>query len=62
MLIAKKEDILVLGEGPTDELDNAIIMAEAKYSINVTECRKKTFLSLQYNAVNSFLYAKGIIH
>ena len=32
----KKEDILVLGESPTQGLDDTIITTEAKYSINFT--------------------------
>ena len=39
MLITKK-DILFLGEGPTQGLDNATLTTE-KYSINFTETRKK---------------------
>ena len=37
----KRKDILVLGEGPTQEVDNSIITAEATYSINLTELKKK---------------------
>ena len=37
----KRKDILVLGEGPTQEVDNSIITAEATYSINLTESKKK---------------------
>ena len=33
----RKKHILVLGEGPTDALHNATIVAEVKYSINFTE-------------------------
>ena len=32
----KKKDILILGEGPTQELDDTILTAEKKYSINFT--------------------------
>ena len=35
-----KKDILVLGEGPTDGLDDTTITTEAKYSINITRSRK----------------------
>ena len=34
------EDILVLGEGPTQSLDDIILTAEAKYPINFTESGK----------------------
>ena len=40
MLITKK-DILFLGEGPTQGLDNATLTTEKYYSINFTETRKK---------------------
>ena len=30
-----EKDILVLGEGPTDGLDDVIVTAEAKYLINL---------------------------
>ena len=33
----KKNNILVLGEGPTQGLDNATITAESKYHVNFTE-------------------------
>ena len=31
----RKKDILVLGEGPKDTLDDTIITVEAKYSVNI---------------------------
>ena len=40
MLITKKKDILVLGEGPTQGLDNTTITPEVKYPINFTESKK----------------------
>ena len=36
----KKKNISVFGEGPTQELDDLTITAEAKYSINVTESKQ----------------------
>ena len=48
--------ILVLGEGPTQGLDNATITAEAKYPINFTELEKRFVLSPHYNGSNSFLF------
>ena len=41
MLITKKKDILVLGEGLTQGLDNTTIIPEVKYPINFTESKKK---------------------
>ena len=37
----KKKDILVLVEGPTQELDGTTLIAEKKYLINFTENNKK---------------------
>ena len=37
----KKKDILVLGKNPMQELDDTTLTAEAEYSINFTEQRKK---------------------
>ena len=43
---------MVLGEGSADGLDDATIIAEAKYLI-------KVYLSLYYNQSNRFLYANS---
>ena len=48
----KKIDILVLGIGPTQGLENL-------YSINFTVTRKKFCLSLHYNGANSYLFVNG---
>ena len=37
---SQKKDILILGEGPTQVLDGAMLTAEKKYSINFTENNK----------------------
>ena len=41
----KNKDILVLGKGPTQGLDNTTLTAEAKYPINFTESEKRFVLS-----------------
>ena len=45
----KTKNIRVLGEGITQGLDDTILTAEKKYSINFTENNKKFCLSLHYN-------------
>ena len=50
-----KKDILDLGEGSTDGIDNAAITTEAKYSVNNTKSKKKICLSLHCTESNSFL-------
>ena len=51
----KKKDILVLGKGPTQGLENTLT-AEKMYSINFTLTKKKFCLSLHYNGANSYLF------
>ena len=48
----KKKDILILGTGPADGLDDTTSTAEKKYSLNFTEQQKKFCLRLLYNEVN----------
>ena len=54
----RKRDILVLGEGSTQGLDNVAIITEAKYFINFT--KQKRNLSSYSNGSNSFLYVNGV--
>ena len=56
MLIIEKKYILILGKGPTQELDDNTLTAENEYSINFTEQHKKFILSLHYNGVNSHIF------
>ena len=51
----ESKDILILGEGLTQGLDDTTLTAEAKYPINFTQMRKKFVLSQHYNGSNSFL-------
>ena len=39
----KKKDILFLGKGPTDDLDDTTLIAKKKYSTNFTEKQNKFF-------------------
>ena len=50
------KDILILGEGPTQGLDDTTLTAEEKYPINFTQSGKRFVLSLHYNGSNSFLF------
>ena len=52
----KNKDILILGEGPTQGLDDTTLTAEAKYSINFSRSNKKFCLKLYFNGRNSFLF------
>ena len=51
----KNKDILILGEGTLQGLDDTILTTGGKYSINFTQSRKRFVLSLHYNGSNSFL-------
>ena len=57
---SKGKDILILGEGPTQGLDDTTLTAEAKYLINFTQSEKRFVLSLHYNGSNSFLFVNDI--
>ena len=52
-------DVLILGKGPTQGLDDTTLTAVAKYSINFMQPRKRFVLSLHYNESNSFLFVNG---
>ena len=54
----KKKDILILGRGPTQELEYTLT-AEKMCSINFTMTKKKFCLSLHYNGGNSYLFVNG---
>ena len=54
----RKKDILILGKGPTQGLEQRL-SAEKMYSNNFTEQNKKFCLSLHYNRANSYLFVNG---
>ena len=55
----KSKDILILGEGPTQGLDDTTLTAEAKYPINFTRPNKRFVLSIYYNGINSFSFVNA---
>ena len=56
----KNKYILVLGEYPTQGLDNTTITVAAKYPINFTQSIERFMLSLHYNGRNSFLFGNVV--
>ena len=54
-----KNNILVLGKGPTQGLEHTLT-SEKMYAINFTVTKKKFCLSLHYNGANSYLFVNGI--
>ena len=55
----KKEDIVILGKGPTQGLSEHSLSVEKMYSINFTKVNTKCCLSLHYNGVNSYLFVNS---
>ena len=53
------KDILILGEGSTQGLDNTTLTSEAKYPINFTQSGKRFVLNLPYNGSNSSLFVNA---
>ena len=49
------KDILIIGEGPTQRLNDITLTAEASYPINFTQSGKRFVLSLYYNGRNGLL-------
>ena len=55
----KNKDILILGEGPTQRLDDTTLTAEAKCPIKFTKPRKRSVLNPHYNGSNSVLFVNA---
>ena len=55
----KGKDNLILGEGPTQGLDDMTLTAEAKYPISFTQSGKRFVLRLHYNGSNRFLFVNA---
>ena len=54
----KLKDILILGKGLTDGLDDTLLTAEKEYSMNFTEQQNKLCISLHYG-VNSYIFVNN---
>ena len=55
----RNKDILILGKGHTQRLDNTTLKAEAEYFNNFSRSQKFFCLSLNHNGRNSFLFVDG---
>ena len=55
----KKKDILIVGFGPAQGLDDTTLTAQAQYSIHFSRSNIKFCLSLHYNGSNSFLFVNA---
>ena len=58
-MIIEKKDILILGKGPPQGLEDTILTTDAEYSISFSEQQNKFSLNLHYNEVNSYLFVNG---
>ena len=55
----RKNNFLILGEGPTFGINGSFGWPEKKFGIHFTKANTKFSLSLQYNADNSYLSVNG---
>ena len=55
----KRKDVLVLGPGFIQKIDDTTIYAEKMYSPNFTIANKTFCLSLHYNGDDSYLFVNG---
>ena len=53
-------DILILGEGPTQGLDDATITTETNNTINFTRPVRRFVLSLRYNEAKGYVHAFSV--
>ena len=51
-----RKDILILGEGTIQRLDDTTLLAEAKYSINFTKLQPRFVLTLYCSGSGSFSF------
>ena len=54
-----RKDILIIGKGPTQGLDDTMLTAETQYPISSTRPGIKFCLSLHYNGSTSFLFVNA---
>ena len=55
----KGKDILIIGKGPTQGLNEHSLSAERLHSINFTKVNTKFCLRLHYDGANSYLFVNG---
>ena len=56
----KNKDLWILGEGPTQGLDDSTLTTQVDNSINFTQPNKRFVLSLHDNGSNSFVFVNAI--
>ena len=58
-ILIMKINISILGEGPTQSLDDTTLTTEAVYPINFTQPNKTFVLSVHYNGSKKFLFVNA---
>ena len=58
----KKKDIVILGIGPMQGLDDTTLPEEAQYHINFSRSNRKFCLSPHYIGSNSFLFFNATVY
>ena len=56
----KKKDILILNNGPNQDLDNTSLTVEGEYSINFAKQGNIFCLNLNYNGSNSYIFVNRV--
>ena len=56
-----KKNILILGKGPTDGLDDTTLTSSKEYSIKSIEQQEDFCLSLHYSRVNSYIFVNDLL-
>ena len=57
---ADNKKIIILGKGPSQELDDTTFTAEKECSTYFTKHHKKFCLSLNYDGANSYIFVNGV--
>ena len=55
----RTKNILILGEGLTQGLEDIALYAEKEFPINFSAAKRRYCLSLHYNGDNSYLFVSG---
>ena len=55
----RKNDCLILGQGPTYGINGSFRLPDKKFNISFTKTNTTFCLSLHYNADNSYLFVNG---
>ena len=60
MHVYNKKNILILGKGSTQRLNDTTLTSEAEYPLTLMSSNRNLSLILNYNGVNSCLFVNGV--